>query len=61
MMEGYFMSIRTATVFFRYCRRYGITSREDKIAVLDRLAKKMKTMYTNDAETLARNLRDKRN
>ena len=61
MAEGYMMSLRTAMVLMRYFRRYKVSGREEREAVVARLARKMKAMHLQDVESMAKSLRDKRN
>ena len=60
-MEGYYMTLKTGGIFFRYCRRYNIESRADKMALLERLSKKHKAMYTENVELFHKSLKDKGN
>jgi len=55
------MSLRTAMVLMRYFRRYKVSGREEREAVVARLARKMKAMHLQDVESMAKSLRDKRN
>ncbi len=61
MAEGFLMTAYTASIFFRYCVRYNITSKECKIKLLNALASKHKAMFCDDIETMSKTLRDKRN
>jgi Mn-dependent DtxR family transcriptional regulator len=61
IMEGFYTSVQMAGVFFRYCLRYKIETREEKIKVWERLAKKQKAMFTDSVENLHKSLKDKSN
>jgi hypothetical protein len=43
--EGFLTDIRTAELFFRICRRYGIKGHEDRVLLMRELAKRKKAKY----------------
>jgi len=61
MSEGYLMSLKTAVLLFRYCRRYGVAGRKERTAVLARIAAKKKAMYFDSSDTIIKLVRDRRN
>jgi hypothetical protein len=49
--EGFFTSPWVAGVFFRYCQRYNITSRQERVALMRRLVRKKRVTYIRDPKT----------
>ena len=50
MSEGFAIDAWTGMLFFRFCRIYHITSREDRIAIMRELAHRKKAKYLRDVE-----------
>jgi hypothetical protein len=52
MNEGFLTDLRTAELFFRTCRRYGIKSREDRVALMRELTRRKKAKYLRDVQPI---------
>lgn len=50
MSEGFITDIHTAELFFRFCRRYGIETREDRLALMREITKRGKAKYLRDPQ-----------
>ena len=48
MSEGFAIDARTGELFFRFCARYHIEKREDRVLVLRELARRKKARYLRD-------------
>lgn len=46
--EGFLVNVRTAEVFFRFCARHKVTSREDRVAIMRELTRRKKAKYLRD-------------
>ncbi len=51
--EGFLTNLHAAMLFFRICRRYKLSSREDRIALMRKLAKRGEAKYLRDVEAFA--------
>lgn len=50
--EGFLTNVRTAELFFRFCARYKVTSREDRIALMRELTRRKKVRYLRDVQPI---------
>lgn len=46
--EGFMMSLQTACLFFRYCRRYHVTDLKERTNVIRRIVAKGDARYLRD-------------
>jgi hypothetical protein len=54
MSEGFLTDPWTAMVFFRFCQRYHVESREDRISLIRELVRRKKARYIRDVESFTR-------
>jgi hypothetical protein len=52
MSEGFYTSAWVAMVFFRFCARYKINDREDRVLVLRELTRRKKVRYIRDVKPI---------
>lgn len=52
MSEGFAIDSWTGILFFRFCRRYRVDRREDRVLVLRELARRKKAKYIRDVRPL---------
>jgi hypothetical protein len=48
--EGFLTDLRTATLFFRLCRRFHIDHPEDRVLLLRELTRRRQATYLRDVE-----------
>lgn len=52
MTEGFLTDIYTVELFFRFCRRYHIEGKEDRLYLVRELARRKKAKYLRDVGPL---------
>ena len=50
MSEGFLTSARTAELFFRFCARYKIVSREDRVKLMREIVRRGQAKYLRDVD-----------
>lgn len=48
MSEGFLTNLRTAELFFRFCKQYKIDTREDRTLLLREITRRKKARYLRD-------------
>jgi len=52
MSEGFIIDPWVGLLFFRFCRRYGVQRREDRVLLMRELARRKKAQYVRDVKPL---------
>jgi hypothetical protein len=50
--EGFLTDIRTAELFFRVCKRFGVTTQADRVALMRELVRRKKARYLRDVNPI---------
>lgn len=50
MSEGFALDLQTASLFFRFCARYKVSGREDRVAVMREICRRGRAKYLRDVE-----------
>lgn len=48
--EGFGTDLKTAMLFFRFCRRYGIDKLEDRVKIMREVVRRKRVTYLRDVD-----------
>jgi len=57
MNEGFLTDLRTAQMFFRFCKLYRVQEKKERVAVMREIVRRKKAKYIRDVQTFTQGKR----